>query len=90
MLVVAEYNRYVFENEDYGAETHRMTGVVLKCAADLGLVTLDMFEVDRDAVRQRGIAALFRRSHPSPDGAKLTADAIAGALEKRQMLKASP
>jgi lysophospholipase L1-like esterase len=85
MLVVAEYNRYVFENDAYAAETRATTGAVLKCAADLGLATLDMFDLDKDAVRQRGLDALFRRSHPSPDATKLTAAAIAGELAKRRI-----
>ena len=84
-LVVAEYNRYVFENDDYAAETRRTTGAVLKCAADLGLATFDLFDVDKAAVAKRGIGTLFRLSHPSPEGARLAADAIAAALEKLQL-----
>jgi hypothetical protein len=85
MLVVAEYNRYVFENEEYAAETRATTGAVLKCAGDLGLATLDMFDRDKQAVRQRGLDTLFRRSHPSPEGARLSAEAIAAELEKRHI-----
>jgi hypothetical protein len=85
-LVVAEYNRYVFENEEYAAETRRTTGAVLKCAADLGLATLDQFDMDKAAVAKSGLAALFRLSHPSPEGARLAAAAIAAALEKHQLL----
>jgi hypothetical protein len=84
-LVVAEYNRYVFENEAYAAETRRTTGAVLKCAAGLGLATLDLFDLDKDAVAKRGLEAMFRLSHPSPEGARLTADAIAAAMEKLQL-----
>jgi hypothetical protein len=86
VLVVAEYNRYVFENEAYAAETRHTMGTVLKCAAALGLATLDLFDLDREAVAQRGLETQFRRSHPSPEGARLTADAIAAALEKHQLL----
>ena len=85
MLVVAEYNRYVFENEEYAAETRRTTDAVLKCAADLGLATLDQFDMDKAAVGKSGLDALFRLSHPSPEGARLAADAIAAALEKLQL-----
>jgi lysophospholipase L1-like esterase len=84
-LVVAEYNRYVFENAEYAAETRRTTGAVLKCAAALGLATLDLFDVDKDAVAKRGLEAMFRLSHPSPEGAHLAADAIAAAVEKLQL-----
>ena len=86
MLLVAEYNRYVFENAEYAAETRLTTGAVLTCAAGLGLATLDLFDMDKDAVRRRGLEALFRRSHPGPEGARLTADAIAAELEKRHIL----
>jgi lysophospholipase L1-like esterase len=84
-LVVAEYNRYVFENEEYAAEIRRTNGAVLKCAADLGLATLDLFDLDKDAVRQRGLEAMFRESHPGPEGARLAADAIAAELQKRHI-----
>jgi hypothetical protein len=85
MLVVAEYNRYVFENEEHAALTRGTTGAVLKCAADLGLATLDLFDLDKDAVRRRGLEAIFRSSHPGPEGARLAADAIAAEMEKRKM-----
>jgi hypothetical protein len=86
-LVVAEYNRYVFENEEYAAETRRTTGAILKCAADLGLATLDQFDMDKAAVARRGLDALFLLSHPSPEGARLAAAAVAAALEKYQLLR---
>lgn len=85
MLVVAEYNRYVFENDAYADETRRTTGAVLKCAGDLGLATLDMFDADKAAVRQRGLATMFRVSHPGPEGTRITADAIAAELERRHI-----
>ena len=84
-LVVAEYNRYVFENEEHAAETRRTTGVVLKCAADLGMATLDLFEPDKDAVDKRGLETVFRKSHPGPEGTRVTADAIAAALAKQKI-----
>ena len=84
-LVVAEYNRYVFQNEEHAAETRRATAAVLKCAGDLGLPTLDMFGILDEAVRRRGLDAIFLSSHPGPDGARLAADAIATAMEKRKI-----
>jgi hypothetical protein len=85
MLVVAEYNRYVFENEEHAAETRRTTGVVLKCAADLGMATMDTFELDKDAVSRRGLETIFRSSHPGPEGARIAAEAIAAEMEKRKI-----
>jgi len=80
MLVVAEYNTYVFQNEEHAAETRRTTGLVLKCAADLGMATLDTFEMLKEAVRTRGLDTIFRRSHPGPEGARIAAEAIAAAM----------
>ena len=37
-------------------------------------------------VAQRGLGTLYRLSHPSPEGARLIAEAIAAELEKRQLL----
>jgi hypothetical protein len=85
VLAVAEYNRYVFENEEYAAEVRQTTGAVLKCAADLGLATLDLFDLDKSAVRQRGLDTIFRSSHPGPEGTKIAADAIAAELERRHI-----
>jgi hypothetical protein len=85
MLVVAEYNRYVFENEEHAAETRRTTGVVLECAADLGMAALDLFDLDKDAVTKRGLETIFRSSHPGPEGARVAADAIATTLGKNKI-----
>jgi lysophospholipase L1-like esterase len=83
IVVVAEYNRYVFENAEYGAETHAMTKELLDCADRLGLPTLDLFDVDRAAVRARGIDAVFLKSHTGPVGTEIAADAIAAELGRR-------
>ena len=42
MLAVAEYNRYVFENAEYGAETHAASRTLLACAAEAGFATLSL------------------------------------------------
>jgi hypothetical protein len=85
MLVVAEYNRYVFQNEEHAAETRQVTGGVLKCAADLGLATLDTFDLLKAAVQSRGLDTIFQSSHPGPEGTRLAAAAVAGALEKQKI-----
>src|SRR5262249_20722850 len=43
-LVVAEYDPYLWVDADYALVVRRTTDLVLKCAATVGLVTLDMFE----------------------------------------------
>jgi hypothetical protein len=85
-LVVAEYNRYVFENAEYGAETRATTRTILACAAAAGFPTLDTFDAVDAAVRQNGIDAVFRVSHPGPDGARIAARAIIEAIEQRRLL----
>jgi lysophospholipase L1-like esterase len=85
-LVVAEYNRYVFENAEYGAETHATTRALLACAAEAGFSTLDTFDAVGAAVRQSGIDAVFRTSHPGPDGTRIAAQAIAAAIAQHGLL----
>jgi hypothetical protein len=87
ILVVAEYNRYVFENDEHAATTRRTTGAVLKCAAGLGLPTIDMFDTIKNAVHTRGLDTIFRSSHPGPEGARLAAEAIAEAMAKDHLTK---
>jgi hypothetical protein len=85
-LVVAEYNRYVFENAEYGEETRATTRTILACAGDAGFATLDTFDAVGAAVRQNGVDAVFRTSHPGPEGARIAARAIAAAIEQRGLL----
>ena len=79
-LVVAEYNRWVFQDMDYQRETRRQTALVLDCARQAGLRVLDMFDTVDAAVHGQGLAAVYRSSHPGPAGARLAADRIAAAL----------
>ena len=81
-LVVAEYNRWVFQDMDYQRETRRQTGLVLKCATDAGLQALDMFDTIDQAVHNRGLDAVFMSSHPGPAGAELASEKIAAALKR--------
>lgn len=80
-LIVAEYNRWVFQDMEYQRETRRQTALVLKCAAEAGLQALDMFETIDQAVRDQGLDAVFKTSHPGPLAARLTAEKIAGTLK---------
>ena len=83
MLAVAEYNRYVFENAEYGAETHAASRTLLACAAEAGFATLDTFDGLAAAVRAKGVDSIFRSSHPGPQGARLNAEAIAAMISPR-------
>ena len=62
-LVVAQYEFYVWENAEFAAEQRRISKAVLRCAADAGLATLDLFEATEQAVRTLGRDALYRTWH---------------------------
>jgi hypothetical protein len=85
-LVVAEYDSYVWRDPGYAPVVRALSQKVLACAASAGLATLDMYEPMEDAVKQRGVAALYRVAHPGPDGTRLAAERIAAELEKRHLL----
>jgi hypothetical protein len=84
-LVVAQYNRWTLwtDNESWRADVRRQAGVVLRCAAAAGLSTLDTFAIVEQAVRARGIDAIYIRDHHTPDGNRLIAEAIAAELKRR-------
>lgn len=81
-LVVAEYNRWVFQDRDYGVETRRQTALVLKCAAEAGLRTLDNFGTIERGVTEKGLDGIFLSSHPGAEGARLAAANIAAEMRK--------
>ena len=80
-LVVAQYLPHVWkEGQAFANEQRRLSQGVLRCAADAGLRTLDSFSVIDDVVRKRGIEAVYRVWHHTPEGNRLVADAIAAEL----------
>jgi hypothetical protein len=80
-LVVAEYDPYLWMDDDYAPVVRRITGRVLTCAAAAGLATLDLFEPIDAAVRRRGLRVIYRVSHPSPAGTEIAAQRIAQELK---------
>jgi lysophospholipase L1-like esterase len=84
-LIVAQYDFYVWENAEFAAEQRRISQVVLRCAAEAGLATLDLYNDTERAMRERGRNAIYRAWHPSPEGYRLVADAIAAELARRHM-----
>jgi len=56
---------------------------VLHCAEVAGLATLDTYGVVEQAVRARGIDAIYIHDHHTPEGNRLIAEAIAAALKAR-------
>ncbi len=84
-LVVAEYDFYVWENAEFAAEQRRVSQVVLRCAEEAGLGTLDLYDDTERAVRTRGRSAVYLAWHPSPLGYRLIAEAIAAEFTRRHI-----
>ena len=77
LLLVAEYDPYVFKTEALGAEQRGITARLLDCARAQGLRVLDTF----DAIEQSGDpASLYGQWHMNDKGNALMAARIAGAL----------
>jgi len=84
-LVVAQYDFYVWQNAEFGKEQRRVSRVVLGCAEAAGLASLDLYEDTAQAVRAQGERQIYGTWHPSPQGYRLIAEAIARELERRHM-----
>src|SRR5262249_53841701 len=82
-LIVAQYNRWTqwTDNTAWRADVRRQADLVLRCAKAAGLATLDTYGVVEQAVRARGIDAIYIRDHHTPDGNRLIAEAIAAELK---------
>lgn len=85
ILVVAQYNRWTLwtDNAAWRADVRRQADLVLRCATAAGLATLDTYGVVEQAVRARGIDAVYIRDHHTPEGNRLIAEAIAARLKQR-------
>lgn len=90
VLVVAQYDRYVWQDAEFAAEQRRISQGVLKCAAAEGLATVDLYGPMAKAIQAEGREKLYRTWHPSPEGNALTAREIAGELKRRHMLRDAP
>jgi len=75
----------IFNSRDHGGLL-QITGLVLACAEQAGLATLDLFETIDGAVRSRGLRAIYRDAHPSPVGTEIAARRIADELKNRHLL----
>jgi len=84
-LVVAEYDPYHWKDDSYRSVTRRTNGIIMACASAVGMSTLDMFDAMDEAIRQKGLGAIYRQSHTGPAGAQITARRIAAELEKRHI-----
>jgi hypothetical protein len=81
VIMVAEYDPYLWTDPPYMHEQKLLTESVLHCAADSGIVVVDPFpEIDK-SMRSFGRDVLYRKGeHPSPAGQALTARLVAEAL----------
>ena len=86
-LVVAQYLPTAWDSPATASEEHRIARLVLDCAAEAGLATLDLYAPFADAVRVGGRDAVYAKWHPNARGYLLTAKAIAAELQRRNMLK---
>jgi hypothetical protein len=91
VLVVAQYPRGTWQaaERERGSD-RRLVRQVLGCAAQAGLGTLDLFDTLQDAVKSRGLDALYRYDHHAPEGNRLVADAIERELVRRGWLMPTP
>jgi hypothetical protein len=82
VLVVAEYDPYHWQNDEYRAVTRATDDTVLACAKAAGAATLDLFETIDKGVREKGLWTIYRRNHPSPVGTELAAQRIAEEVQR--------
>jgi hypothetical protein len=82
VLVVAEYDPYHWQNDDYRKITRATDDKILACAKAAGLATLDMFPTIDAAVARQGLWTIYRRFHPGPAGTELAAHRIAEELRR--------
>jgi hypothetical protein len=81
VIVIAEYDPYLWTDPPYMKEQRQLTDSVLHCAADSGIVTVDPFPEIDESMRTSGRDVLYRKGeHPSPAGQALTAKLVAEAL----------
>jgi hypothetical protein len=87
IVVVAQYDFYVWVDRAFGAEQHRKSQVVLSCAERAGLAAVDTYAPMDAAVKDHGLRTMYGSWHPSVAGYRLIADQIAAEIEKRGLLK---
>jgi lysophospholipase L1-like esterase len=77
LLLVAQYDPYVFKTAAIGEEQRRITGRLLACARAYGLKVLDTFDA---IAKSDAPLSLYGQWHMNDKGNALIAEAIAGAL----------
>lgn len=80
LLIVAQYDPYVWRDASFAAEQRRLTRVVLDCGRHQGLDVLDSFDALAANGGKGGPGSLYGEWHMNEAGNRLTAGLIAGAL----------
>ena len=83
VLVVAQYDFYVWVDAEFGAEQHRQSKAVLACAEKAGLAAVDTYEATEKAVKGDGLRTVYRAWHPGPVGYRLIAREIEAGLARK-------
>ncbi|MDP2332581.1 MAG: GDSL-type esterase/lipase family protein [Reyranella sp.] len=82
VLVVAEYDRVVWDDPAFAAEQRRLTEGLLACARQRGLDTIDSFAVMSRHAGDKGPRGLYVQWHMNAEGNRLIARAIAADLAR--------
>lgn len=83
VLVVVEYDPYLWTDPPYMRQQKQLTDSVLRCAEAAGFATLDLFAQIDQLMKTHGRAYLYRQGeHFSPAGHALAARAIADELKR--------
>jgi hypothetical protein len=85
-LVVAQYLPSAWDVPASAAEERRVAGVVLKCAEQAGLATLDVYSLFDAAVRTNGRDSVYGQWHPNRHGYRLIGEAIAQEVRHARLL----
>lgn len=85
-LVVAQYAPGSWRHPPAARHERPRSQRILDCAIRAGLATFDTFDLVDTATRERGVDAMWMRLHPTPEGNRLIARAIAAELERRQII----
>lgn len=82
VLVVAQYTPLAWQSESTRQFEMQDTHLVLGCAEENGLATLDTGEATEAAVRDGGLDAYYADAHLNSDGNRLVAEQIAEHLRR--------
>jgi hypothetical protein len=85
-VVVAQYLPSAWDSPAATAEERRVTGVVLKCAEQAGLATLDVFPQFDAAIRVGGRGAVYGQWHPNWHGYRMIGEQVARELKRKKLV----